>query len=820
MRRSPAAVYVSVFLVGFCGLIAQVVVVREMVVTFYGNELSIGVMLGSWLLWTGLGSLVLGRLTAGTGRPRLLLAAVLLLGALVVVPTVAGARGLKLLVGLPRGAVADFLADPLGAADGLAFFRAWPRGALWRLSEARESAVGAIRPFRVMLVSTLALLAPFCLLNGLLFPTACRAAAGEGTAHESTGRVYLLEAAGAAAGGAAYSFVLVSWVNPLSLAFALAAAWCAASAWLGASVWRPWAAKALVVLAACQLGRLGQALGGGRPGDLATAMDRAYWRPFVRESTTDSRYGRVTVLRPAGRSRLRTLYRSGAVAFSYPDPPAAEAVAHPPMLQHPEPESVLLLGGGLNGTLAEILKHPSVEEVTYVELDRCVVEAVRAEFPAGAAQPLADDRTELRVADGRALLKHTARRFDVVIAAQPPPETAQANRFYTLGFFREVDAVLAPGGVFAFRAACGHNVVLEENRPLLATLRATLAEVFPAVRIWPGALCTFFASNRKGVLVDPREAYLERFQPRGLEWTTSHTLAILEDAWPEERHQMLAEVFQAIPDPPLNRDLAPRCYYFEAQRWSAIQERGLAQQPTPAEGAGPRLDLGRILEALARRPALGPLAVLGAVALVAAAVPLALRRGGDAAVQFAVSGTGFIEMAVEFGVLLGFQVAYGYVYQYVGILVAAFMLGLALGAGLSSRWVARRGGTWRRMLCVQGAVCAYPLALLGFLVLATRTELAASAVFAAVSFTLMALAAGLMGGLQFPLAVALHSRGSDAAGTLYGLDLFGSCLGALAVSSVLVPLFGLTGLCAMLAGLGALGLVALGGAGWAAAKSG
>ncbi|MBM4043192.1 MAG: hypothetical protein FJ290_32290 [Planctomycetes bacterium] len=70
-----------------------------------------------------------------------------------------------------------------------------------------------------------------------------------------------------------------------------------------------------------------------------------------------------------------------------------------------------------------------------------------------------------------------------------------------------------------------------------------------------------------------------------------------------------------------------------------------------------------------------------------------------------------------------------------------------------------------------------------------------------------------MGGLQFPLAAALHSRGAGSAGALYGLDLFGACLGALAVSSVLVPSFGLGGVCLLLAGLAGLGLVALGVAG-------
>jgi len=80
------------------------------------------------------------------------------------------------------------------------------------------------------------------------------------------------------------------------------------------------------------------------------------------------------------------------------------------------------------------------------------------------------------------------------------------------------------------------------------------------------------------------------------------------------------------------------------------------------------------------------------------------------------------------------------------------------------------------MLAVQLAVCAYPLVLLGFLMLTIRAELGSVPELAAVVFSAVALVAGLVGGLQFPLAVALHGQGERSAGALYGFDLFGSCL--------------------------------------------
>ena len=186
-------------------------------------------------------------------------------------------------------------------------------------------------------------------------------------------------------------------------------------------------------------------------------MAAAYWLPQRLVSAADSRFGRVAVVAPPQGETLprddaatqRSLYQNGKLSFTYPDPPAAESAAHLPMVQHPRPRSVLLLGGGPGGIVEEVLQHPSVERVSYVELDPLVVESVRRHFPPRATRLLADPRVRVFLGDARAFLKHSAGRYDVVINAEGPPTTAQANRYYTVEFFREVAGVLAPGGVFA-----------------------------------------------------------------------------------------------------------------------------------------------------------------------------------------------------------------------------------------------------------------------------------------------------------------------------------------------------------------------------------
>jgi hypothetical protein len=57
-----------------------------------------------------------------------------------------------------------------------------------------------------------------------------------------------------------------------------------------------------------------------------------------------------------------------------PDVAAAEEAVHYALLEHPSPGSLLLIGGGINGSLAEALKHPSLNRVDYVELDPAILD--------------------------------------------------------------------------------------------------------------------------------------------------------------------------------------------------------------------------------------------------------------------------------------------------------------------------------------------------------------------------------------------------------------------------------------------------------------
>ncbi|MCP4517197.1 MAG: spermine synthase, partial [Delftia sp.] len=159
MSARPSVVLATL---GFTSVIGQVVLMRELVAVFYGNELVLGLILAWWLLWEAAGAWGLGRWAERRNWGQRALSLTLSLAAL----------ALPLQVMLTRS-VRDLLGTTPGASVPLDQM-------LW--------AVGLI-------------LAPYCLAHGLGFGLAARSLAAV-----SAGRAYAYESAGAVVGGALFSF--------------------------------------------------------------------------------------------------------------------------------------------------------------------------------------------------------------------------------------------------------------------------------------------------------------------------------------------------------------------------------------------------------------------------------------------------------------------------------------------------------------------------------------------------------------------------------------------------------------------------------------
>jgi spermidine synthase len=708
--RTRRLVLLAVGGLGVSAVMTQLVLMRELLGAFSGNELVFGISLGSWLLLTGAGTW-LGRSSARLKDPARTLVVGLVLVAIIPLMQVVAVRVLRDFVFL-RGAAVGVTGTVLGS---------------------------------------LALLFPFCLVSGALLTLACalldsRVARREGAS--AIGRVYVADSLGSIGGGILFSFVLVPWLDH----FALLCFPAALNLLLAIALARHFRRRLLLASTVIVTAGLAFHVTLIDADDITTAIQ--HWgQPTVFRA--NSPYGRLVVTDDSGQL---TFYENGVPVISTHNIDQVEETVHYAMSQRPDARQVLLLGGGVAGTAREILRY-GVGEVTYVEIDPLIITAGRRFLP----ENLADARIKTVATDGRRFVQQTGERYDVVIVDVPDPSTSQLNRFYTAEFYAEVRRILTPDGVLAFALGHYENYVSPGLARLLASAHRTLRLSFGQVRMIPGGRVFFLASD--GPLFLDIAARLEQ---RGLA-TKLVNRHYLDAMLAPDR---LADLDRAVAQPAeINTDFSPALYYYYLRHWLS--------QFTVRTG------------------------FLGGVLLVLlTAYLLGLRT-----VPRVIFAAGFAAAALEVVLLLGFQVLYGSLYRQVGLVVTAFMAGLAVGAWRVNRRLDRKataGFSPIRLLlllscAIAGLAVLLPFILpqLGRLDVLTGSVLVGQGVVLLLTFLLAALVGG-----QFPLAGATGSgEAAVTAARLYSADLVGAALGALLVSTLLIPLLGVTAVCLLTAGL-------------------
>lgn len=125
-----------------------------------------------------------------------------------------------------------------------------------------------------------------------------------------------------------------------------------------------------------------------------------------------------------------------------------EMIVHVPMLAVGRPKRVLIVGGGDGGSLQQVLRYPSVEEVVICELDERVVDLSREHFAASFGDPWADPRAKLLIRDAFGFLEENPGQYDVIISDTTDP-IGMAERLFSDEFYQLIVRALVPGGAAA-----------------------------------------------------------------------------------------------------------------------------------------------------------------------------------------------------------------------------------------------------------------------------------------------------------------------------------------------------------------------------------
>lgn len=123
-----------------------------------------------------------------------------------------------------------------------------------------------------------------------------------------------------------------------------------------------------------------------------------------------------------------------------------EMISHIPTLTHAKPKRALVIGGGDGGTVRELLKHDSYDEVVMVEIDEKVIEASKMFLPSIAAA-LEHPKLNLIVDDGiKYVNAAVGGSFDIVIVDSTDP-IGPAEGLFSAEFYAEVYRILTPDGI-------------------------------------------------------------------------------------------------------------------------------------------------------------------------------------------------------------------------------------------------------------------------------------------------------------------------------------------------------------------------------------
>jgi spermidine synthase len=467
------------------------------------------------------------------------------------------------------------------------------------------------------------------------------------------------------------------------------------------------------------------------------------WRGLRVLDTVESRYGEITIVQVGTQS---SIFSNGQLMFTYPDLYAEELKAHMTMTLHPTASRILIIGGS-PGVLKEFLKYP-VERVDFVELDPKITELCHLLFTAERdASAMRNLKVRILTEDGRKFIKEVNNpSYDLVILNIPQPFTAGINRFYTVDFFKEVKTALKNDGILAISLPASSGYIGRHMQTASGTVYNSLKSVFGFVEVTSQEYGVLFASQ-SAIETQP-EILVKRFTQQMVHTEYFHPY-LFQDAFSQLHTEYIRQRLSRIQL--LNTDMRPSAYLYNLMLWAEVHG-------------------GTMLSPLLMLQERHILVITG---LILASVSFLIFNKRKQVLLFSVFTTGFSGMSFVLAALLAYQAIYGYVYETIGALSAFFMLGV---------W----GGTLyaKQLKNPQGILLQLETITILFV-------LAAPFLFKAeFFFYALILISGMLTGGQFS-AASLAFGEPQSGGTLYALDLFGSFLGALLPSLLIIPLFGI-----------------------------
>jgi len=207
----------------------------------------------------------------------------------------------------------------------------------------------------------------------------------------------------------------------------------------------------------------------------------------------------ISVIRPKGADQALLVNGKIVASSTRQDVQCQYTLGHLPMLLHPDPARVFVLGMGTAMTLGATAAHPEAQSITLVEIEAGVEPAART-FRGTNHDALDDPRLEIVWNDGRNYLLTTRDEYDVITADPIHPWTRGSAYLYTAEYYALAADRLRPGGIM-----CQWLPIYELTAEDLASVVRTFGESFEHMMLWLTHYDAELIGSNSPILIDERD---------------------------------------------------------------------------------------------------------------------------------------------------------------------------------------------------------------------------------------------------------------------------------------------------------------------------
>lgn len=723
----------AILIIGSSGLIAQALILRELLISFYGNELTLGLVLANWLIAEALGVFTIGRLIDRV-KNKINIFVILEIAFSLSLPfSIYYCRIFKSFLGIPFG-----------------------------------ESIGLLTIFTSSFFITL----PVSFCHGALFSVSSKIYSlyTKENSEGSIGKVYTWESIGTIMGGLVFTYFLIPFLNSFQVAFLMSLVnFCITIAFF-----KLMGNKLLKYLTLLVTGTFVffTIFGGVRY--INELSIKKQWKNLSVLEYRNSVYGNVTLTEQKSQY---TLFYNGSpiITAPYPDITFVEEFANFPLLFHSAPKNILIIGSGAGGLMHEVLKYP-IKSLDYAELDPLIINTLK-KYPISLTQSeLNDPRVNIINLDGRYFLRDTKNSYDIILLGLSKPSDLSTNRLFTEEFFALAKKRINKDGILALWLPGSLTYLSQELKDLNSCILNSLKSIYSFVRIIPGDYNIYLSSDSKDIIELGSSQIAERIRQRSI----STNILIPDYLNYRLDKQWLNWFIKNSKDAKAekNRDLRPFAVFEMLIFWNKQYSPFLAQALSA---------LGNLKLSL----------ILIFILMLTVTISLVFYRKqlfSKAAVAFSIFTTGFFGMLVSLILVFSYQVFYGYLYYKIGLLVSIFMAGIAFGSLCITRKLKGIKDSYRLLIIFESAILIFTF-FLG-LIFSKFSGLLYNAenVFLALFF-ISGILMGLEFPLAAKICLSRKEEAGKVSGLLYAADLFGGWFAGIFTGIIFLPVLGLFNTC-------------------------